>query len=304
MKKYLIGLSLILSVNGLSQYFPTMDSDPVWNVLYWDDAQTGYGHTETLSFVDDTLHCGKTYEILKDNNNSYFLRTDSIKTFIKFDLECDSIEYLLYDFGLNKGDTVYVPFMIHWGSIDTIPVKIDSIYQMLYNGIQRTEMKVLYSPEGGFDFFRSMKWISGIGSSFHPIYSTHYPVDYAEISFNLLCFDSLNINLYKDAYYNTCDTTFNGWIGIDNSQIQSNFFVYPNPTSNLILIYGLNNIDSYNVQIIDINGRVVMRYVADKNFIDLSGIQCGLYYLIIRKNEDDELVFKSRILKQPSPNRQ
>lgn len=301
MKKYLTGFFLILNAIGFSQSFPTIESDPKWNVLYWEDAQTGYGQTKTVRFIGDTLHCGKSYGILSDSYDSFYLRTDSVKTYVKFDLDCDSAEYLLYDFGLKLHDTIFVPLMTDRSVIDSIPVRVDSIYQIDNLGLKRKAYTIAYSPDGGLNFFRFMTWISGIGSTFHPIYSKYYPIDAWETDYNLLCYDSLGNNVYKNTFYNTCDTSFNGWVGIDNSINQSGFFIYPNPAKDFVTISGLADFDSYNIQIADINGRILYSSILRESTIDLSGFKNGLYMLTIIKKGTNQMIMGDILLKTTRP---
>ena len=57
--------------------------------------------------------------------------------------------------------------------------------------------------------------------------------------------------------------------------------VYPNPASNHINIRGLENTQNFELEIIDVNGRVVKKFyeIPNNTSLDISSLQSGVYFL-------------------------
>lgn len=76
------------------------------------------------------------------------------------------------------------------------------------------------------------------------------------------------------------------------------FTVYPNPTSNIINIEVLSNLDNLLVEIYNSNGQSIKKYIINKKIsqLDLSTYQQGIYYIqIFQKNQ---LISYKKIIKQ------
>ena len=67
----------------------------------------------------------------------------------------------------------------------------------------------------------------------------------------------------------------------DNKTDELAISIYPNPASNLINISGLDNTQNFELEIIDVNGRVVKKYAAISNnaSLNISSLQSGVYFL-------------------------
>lgn len=88
---------------------------------------------------------------------------------------------------------------------------------------------------------------------------------------------------------NNCDTLFCNTLtvkcfGTTNvNKIESNHLaVYPNPTTGVINILGVNSSANYILR--DINGRVLINDLLSENKIDISEFQQGIYLLSIQKD--------------------
>ncbi|TVQ88505.1 MAG: T9SS C-terminal target domain-containing protein [Bacteroidetes bacterium] len=78
---------------------------------------------------------------------------------------------------------------------------------------------------------------------------------------------------------------FNGFIETSTEQIafHSQLSLYPNPTDGRIIISGLSDFESYNLQVVDISGKVLMSQVLSSE-INLDHLQSGVYFLRISGN--------------------
>jgi hypothetical protein len=87
--------------------------------------------------------------------------------------------------------------------------------------------------------------------------------------------------------YNCIDTSDIATLYVDNitlvnENIYSNIRIYPNPTNNIINIEGLSKNDNNNIQIFDVQGKIVItKTVIEKGMIDLSGLSKGVYVIKI-----------------------
>jgi len=70
----------------------------------------------------------------------------------------------------------------------------------------------------------------------------------------------------------------------DNSFTINNFDIYPNPTSNVLNISNLNNIEINTISISDLNGRVI-RNANSGTSINVSDLNAGVYFVTIETAE-------------------
>lgn len=84
----------------------------------------------------------------------------------------------------------------------------------------------------------------------------------------------------------------------DMEKLSSNLFkIYPNPANDLIYINFKNN-DKYSVELLDVNGRVILTKVFEKNIknsIDISTLKAGEYFL--KAQSSDKIKIEKLIIK-------
>ena len=100
--------------------FPVLEDHPEWNVQRSiEPSLPGPVFIMNYHLEKDTIINQKTYSLVSRTGNqqpqlSYervgFIRTDAKK--VLFKKSAEGKEYLLYDFGLNAGDTVYCPYAV------------------------------------------------------------------------------------------------------------------------------------------------------------------------------------------------
>ena len=283
MKKFLPILFILLSSQVFAQTnFRFADSTAQWNVLktqYYFAPIIDWS-TEIFAVGADTTIGSHSYQIIQYNsaitpletNGRYYIRKDTTnKVFGR--INRDSLEYLVYDFGKQPGDTFSIGFQNNWSQ--AINIKVDSVSSVFW-GHSRKVMYVTVSSIGIVnDIF-----VEGIGS-LHSFFL--YPgIDYSFFDgpgYNLLCYSENSITVYHDSLFNTCvfDST---WAGISELNTY-HFSVLPNPVAeNFITIQsGTNFPTSTTFQLFDITGRMVLQKpLSDKvSRIELSEISKGMY---------------------------
>jgi len=127
-----------------------------------------------------------------------------------------------------------------------------------------------------------MDWIEGIGSTLHPFYSLECITDNCENSWNLLCYDSIGVRLYKDSLFNTCDTSFTN-VGLKELANSIDFKVYPNPATNYLTI---ETPQQAVIEITNIEGQLIKSIVASgKTNIDVSSLTSGVYIVQVKSEK-------------------
>ena len=142
LKIFIIGLLLMYSIESEAQsiVFPNASTQPKWTIRY--KLERGGFRDEAVGILRDTQICGRTYGILVGGTLDFlytarfgFIRTENKKVWIKRNELCTTKEYLLYDFGMKKGDTSYFVYNIHNPNSDT--TKLLTIYSQITSFIIR-----------------------------------------------------------------------------------------------------------------------------------------------------------------------
>jgi len=120
---------------------------------------TGQIFRSTTFYTKDTVIDNKSYlEYQSKNCYSTFLRIDSFKVYEK-DLLWNEEETLLYDFGLELGETIDVPLFIQpggWMKINFYVISKETI--VFLDGRDRIKLKLESDNWGG-----TLEWIEGVG---------------------------------------------------------------------------------------------------------------------------------------------
>ncbi len=240
------------------------------------------------------------YEVI--NNNTYYklIETDGfggvkIDDYAYLRLDEDSVLYLrdndgneekIFDYSLEVGDTVrYFDFSVHAGDImywdeiemnDSTLCVLQDVSYMSLNG----EDKKVWEVTGG-------RWVQSIGSDtwMWDIYQTL--VGY---STDLLCVFLNGVEIYHNPDFEYCDSTTN----MNFIDKKNGIRIYPNPAYSYIILE-VNNSDFVGKSFTIYNsiGMEVKkgRINSNKNKIDMTGVQKGIYFLKIN-NEVHKIVKK------------
>jgi len=232
MKRFLfISSLLLLSIPLIAQnYFPFPDSDAVWTDANISTGQ--YVDSYKYGVAGDTMINStwykKVYEstdsVFNVQNASYYAAfRDSNKKWYTIP-KLTANEHLLYDFDVILGDSIVIDDP--WSGV--YDVRIDKVDSILINGQYRKQYHAQLLP--GYD--NAVIWIEGIGS----VKGIIYPVfPFICHDSKLLCFEESDTIKYMDSPNNEC---YYIEVGIEESINESEFHIYPNPTTSTITIRG------------------------------------------------------------------
>lgn len=178
-------------------------------------------------------------------------------------LPLDGSFQLIYDFGLNAGDTyeAYCNF-----SNDLFTVKIDSTSTITSDGINRKVQYVTSKDFKGCNLHGMV--IEGIGSTENimPRYTTVDPPAGGYI----ICFSNGSFSYPSGA---NCDKLVSV-----NEQPEEHINIFPNPTTGDMVI---NGIEAMEYEIWNAQGKFITKNKVEQNTIKTESLQEGLYILVL-----------------------
>lgn len=282
MKKGILLLTLvILSINTFAQVNKSIvDTTKVWSTIY---TYAPYiVRTYKYKFSGDSMINGlKYYKVFQtslhvndENNYSFsgiYLREDSNIVYC-FEAGTESV---LYNFNLNKGDSISLisrRIGDRVGEHLSVVDSVDTVY------IDNTALKRIHLLNYGS---REIL-IQGIGNLSGLFESGHY----YELSSDLVCLEQAGELIYKNDYYDNC-YEFVGLEDINNDNIQLK--IYPTIIDNTL------NIESseypLNLSIVDLFGKEIFsEKILSNRKIDCSNLKAGTYLCKIRDIETDKTI--------------
>ena len=117
-------------------------------------------------------------------------------------------------------------------------------------------------------FGQNLKIISGQGTN-------NVNVKFNKVDAELSCEVTDNVVTCKD----TSSLIIGNFVGVDDDKI-SEVKIYPNPSSDLINIEGINIKESNKLSLYDIHGKLILeKYITDNITIDISNLESGIYFI-------------------------
>lgn len=220
----------------------------------------------------DTLYTGyENPEIPSYSVSAGFIKEDNKKVY--FLAQYDE-EILLYDFNLLLNDSFKIKnIYINEG------YKVYLIDSLNYQGTKRYTIHLKSMHD-------TLTWIDGIGAKEGFMYASHW-----DPSDKLLCSYQNNILTYKNEYNTNCIYVFPTII--DNTEDLNEFpiSIYPNPTSNKVIIDCNTIIDK--IELLAISGKLLKMNQPgiNKYELDLTSLPRGIY--IIKVNHSPFKIIKN-----------
>lgn len=252
-----------------AQYvFPAYSDDPQWNVVetFWFDSEL-----KTYDYSNDSNFCGNNYSSYVDH---YFFRTEGDQVFMRVATVCADPEYLVYDFGLEVGDTMIAGYFNDYAT--PTEFRVDTIDTVSYFGINRKRMVMAFDlcggelEEGGY---ATMNWIEGIGSDMHPFYPIYCLCDACESWAYLGCYDSSGVQLFGNPYPGACDIIIDvpNLLGFTPK-------IYPNPVAD-ILFFDPESSKEYCYNIRSVTNNIILRNHASGPLkVNIVELLPGIYF--------------------------
>jgi hypothetical protein len=268
--------------------FPLHDDNPKWNELLKTNSFGGGTSLTTKTFVYDSKIsiCNKEYSLFIYSIDKMYVRNEGKKTYYRLSKDCNSKEYLLYDFDMKVGDQKYFRMMA--GSADSslfVLKKIDTTWHH-FQKVRRFHYDFDYFVQSnGSKIIKKMILQEGVGSLWHPF----FPVErlWRSLvdgpSFSLLCGDVGMEERYREDYFLRCDINIVPTIEVDEES--QNWQISPNPFEENIQISTTENADKTHVTIFDLNGKVIYQSDFQTNInINSSNFIKGIYFIQLKNN--------------------
>jgi hypothetical protein len=307
-----IAISLFSILTFGQEYHKLINESFYWDIPVADMAYICQGYGENIprrysisgdTLINDTLYSKIYYStfintweppapncppFLVDTNKylypNVYLREDTIEKKVWRRSEYSGDE-LLYDFSLQQGDSVRLPYFDNG-----IYVHIDTVYTITTNdGISRKKFEFSSSYPAGF----YIEGIGGVAGLFQEPY------------FQYLFEGGPWLQCVKDTDNNSIWSKYEG-LGCYNfimDVARPNHYkeikIYPNPFSDYIRVE--TSIKGLSVKIYDLFGHgIFSQGIINKQAIDLSDINSGIYILKIK--DRNNTIFTKRIIKMEGHN--
>ena len=227
------------------------------------------GNVYKILYGDSGDIINEMYGIYREDNGKVFMREFN-------SWQQPKEEYLIYDWNLDIGETVYVQY----GESETGLV-LDAITDTTINDNSYRVFHLHYLSNSNF----TEKWIEGIGSELgfpfpgtknNPVSPFYYPM-----TADLLCYYENGELLWDNPNYDEC--IINYWIGVSESEETPELSIYPNPTKdNVTINYSAQG--EAVIEFFDVLGRKKYQdiMIGNEKKVETEGLLKGVYIVIIR----------------------
>lgn len=171
---FLCYIFLLVKVFSQDNYFPNYDDQPIWII---SSQGLGGSLTETIRSVEEVFIDGNQWVRVKtdDDLDIGWYRVNGPRVFFTFDLR--TREYLIYDFSLEEGDSIYLEFpIIELELSDSILFKVIQTDTICFGNIPRKTITIdaQVGVPGDWQnfFYHRTSWIVGIGDFLYPFPTT------------------------------------------------------------------------------------------------------------------------------------
>lgn len=284
MKKLgLLFLAVLFSLSLFSQNF--LSEGKQWNVKL--EGWPGSVITEIFFIDGDSIVNNINYKqfwLSTDSLNSTtfqgLLREDAEKVYY---LPLYGEEGLLYDFGLNVGDTASIISSYSEGEFEIFVAAIDTVE---YEGVERKRMLISREISASTEY-----WIEGIGDNWGPLYTMIY--DFIVCPYwELVCVHEYEELIYMLPYTENC---YEMNVGIDELLQNSKVSLSPNPVKQgqSIEIKTINKIGI--IQVYNVSGNLIKTIPSSftkKQSIETRDLEKGFYLLRIEMEGGEVLTSK------------
>ena len=268
-------LALLLMCGGVAkgQYTLTTYPSKEWHIVKY-----GFGHHthSVISTGSDTMINSVLSSQLYENGEyvgAYYTNGDKC-----FFVDTLGNASLLYDYGLQPGDTaLWIP-ILNAGDGENQILVVDSVSTVQVNG--ESKKVLLFKPISGM-FFNYIEecWIEDIGSLHGFLYPTHFRLLEVEAGqkCDLTCYFQENNLFWMNPDFSECGAVVPGYE-------KEEMLLYPNPATDVLNVVMPERIISEKVfcDIIDTHGKLVKKEVlhgSNHVRLDISTLSAGHYIM-------------------------
>lgn len=254
---------------------PFPDTSASWTSQFQILSNNQILHNRFLVSGDTTIGSNKYFFLSQANNiiDTVFSHTpnyriDSMKVFLWLN---DTTDFLLYDFGLNLGDTFY---LFHEEVVAEL-ISIDTV--TIYSG---QSLKRYF-------FDNSTIWYYGIGRGYG------YQPCCLEGYFSLTSFYYKGECYIFDPNYDSLLCTSANLLNVEENKEEESFSIYPNPSNGNFSIETENNVGS-SIEILDLNGKIAYTSIVSSNRQEIElNVENGIYILALQTSNG---VFRKKMI--------
>jgi hypothetical protein len=246
--------------------------------------------TYSVKFQEDTIIDGYSYkkiwrsdeEDLSDWAFYGFIReNEDHQVYLK---PPDYIEGLIYDFGVNVGDSIQA-LNVYLSSntiLNFVVLEVDSV--LLLDGYRKRILLYEYVNN------KEEVWVEGLGSYYGILNSCNNAYGGVCGGSEALCYTENNMLAYQNPDFETC--YFVATVGL-SSQENPSFRVYPNPAKEYVSIVFPSN-RKRKVEVCDFSGKKVLNNLFfEKNILlNLQEVDNGIYFINVFDDENYYLPYK------------
>lgn len=274
MKKIMLAAIVLLSPM-LMHSQTLVDEGRQWNVV---NSVMGFSLTYSTeifritgdSLMEDVLY--KKMMVSHDSLSSWslagLLRAEDEKVYY---IHPGYDEGLLYDFGLQKGESAMVRSFFCFS--EDVPVTVMDIDTVEYMGVERKRWLL------GEDGWAYDIWVEGIGSLSGPLY-TRYEYCIVCPVWELLCAYQTEEKIYMHSDYQIC---YFSSVGIDESDFGADVQLFPNPVSRGQKVQLTNSAVGSVISMYSATGALYGRFAVDGTNsleIETGRLNPGIYTLV------------------------
>jgi hypothetical protein len=217
MKHLLILLALLCFSSTIysQSYFPTADQNPLWTFsISWP----GFTGKDSIELLPEVQICDELWNPVRRFGDEGivtmgYIRQVNKKVLFRRYSACQEKVYIMYDFSLETGDSLYVgtPGTEILGNpeLDTSLVWVIETDSMFFGNVKRKVFHLGYVQNQ----FPTRIWVEGIGDLHHPFYSGTclYPSSFCEGFDVFLCAQTDQGVLYSNGQEESCQYFPNRW---------------------------------------------------------------------------------------------
>ncbi len=239
------------------------------------------------SFPEDPTYFWGTIKTNKDNNHDFAclisVENDNQSIFVRFIYSLYHNPFLLYDFTLHVGDTMFYDYAMVNNTLhpqNHYKVVTDTGTIMLDNG----EIRRTWTLKS--DWVQDDIWVEGIGSItgiglFNPLVADYVSNGF-QYRFEYYCYDDIPVYDPNDCSFCMCDID----LEVKNQDFE-NVSISPNPTNGILSIKSsINEPSQYNIY--NSLGQLVLNFYFENetNQVDVSSLPSGIYFLQVISKEN------------------